>query len=542
MIARKSFIIVISNFILQVLGWVGIVVLAKTWGAASTAALGSIAFAMSFIAIFNTFADLGFGKAHIKRVSEGKDLGTCIGTYATIKVFLTMAMVVAVLTSLFIMKTFLNQNFSDATTESLIYVFLLYYIFTNLSAIPRQTFVAKKKMVKLNLPDIFGRMVKVPLSILVALTGVHAILVQDTIINVETMAYWPEFLRPLQIYIYEHALGAYAFTYTLDMLIVLAVGFYFLRKYPIKRPSYQMFKNYAIFALPITLMSVIGIISTNIDKLMIGFFWTNVEVGYYFTVQRVFEMISIIYMSLGTVLFPTFSELHSTNNIDKIKETVDVSARYLSMVVMPVIVVIIIFVNPVIYILLDKSFLPAAPVLLVLTIYAFLEAILRPYAAVITGIDKVKIGAKSSFFVCTTNIILNYLFIPQNGLLSYFGINGPTGAAFATVLSCTFGFIYIRIMLKRLIGLKYYQKNIPKHIFAGVIMGLILYYLSNNIFIMDLLNWYHLLIYAFGGLAIYIGILFLLKEFNKKDLMFFLDIIHPKKLLSYVNSELKEKK
>jgi len=36
-------------------------------------------------------------------------------------------------------------------------------------------------------------------------------------------------------------------------------------------------------------------------------------------------------------------------------------------------------------------------------------------------------------------------------------------------------------------------------------------------------------------------VLFLLKEFNKKDFNFFLDIIHPKQMLSYIKSEFKNK-
>lgn len=43
------------------------------------------------------------------------------------------------------------------------------------------------------------------------------------------------------------------------------------------------------------------------------------------------------------------------------------------------------------------------------------------------------------------------------------------------------------------------------------------------------------------GLAIYLGLLFVLREFKKQDLNFFLDILHPKEMLKYISSELKEK-
>jgi hypothetical protein len=37
-------------------------------------------------------------------------------------------------------------------------------------------------------------------------------------------------------------------------------------------------------------------------------------------------------------------------------------------------------------------------------------------------------------------------------------------------------------------------------------------------------------------------VLFIIKEFNKNDLIFFLDVLHPKKLFGYVKTELKDKK
>jgi prolipoprotein diacylglyceryltransferase len=59
--------------------------------------------------------------------------------------------------------------------------------------------------------------------------------------------------------------------------------------------------------------------------------------------------------------------------------------------------------------------------------------------------------------------------------------------------------------------------------------------------LIPLVRWYHLLVFAGVGLGIYLGILFVLKEFKKQDLLFFLGILHPKEMLSYIKSELKEK-
>ena len=64
MIARKSFLIISSQFIIRFIGWVGLVILARGWKDFSSEALGVIGFTMAFLALFNIIADLGFGLAY----------------------------------------------------------------------------------------------------------------------------------------------------------------------------------------------------------------------------------------------------------------------------------------------------------------------------------------------------------------------------------------------------------------------------------------------------------------------------------------------
>ena len=534
MIARKSALIVGTQFFTRFLGWIGLVILAKLWGGFAPEALGIIGFAMAFLAIFNIIADLGFSQAHIKRISEGKDLGMCIGTYAAIKLILTGLMVTIVFIAIYVWRNFFNGGFTDATTESVIYVFIVYYIFLDLAQIATVTFQGRREIAKRQVTGIFENIVKVPLMVLVALAGVSIV----GIASITPAVNWPQFLQPLQHFLAIRAIGSLAMTYVFATMTTLFVGMWFLRKHPLKKPKFNLFKSYFTFALPVMLLSVITVISVNIDKIMIGYFWTSVEVGYYFTVQQILQIILILSVAVGTVLFPSLSEHHSSKNFEKIQQATHLAERYISMVMIPPIVVIIIFVKPVISIMLSSAFLPAASVLITLTIFAFITSLIMPYTSLISGVNRPGIAAKIGFVMCGTNITLNYLLIPEGGLLSPFGINGPTGAAVATVLSSLVGFFGLRLAAKKLIGIKLLQSHTPCHILAGFIMTGILYYIGSLI---PLVRWYHLLVFAGVGLAVYLGVLFVLKEFKKQDLIFFLDMLHPKEMLSYVKSELKEK-
>ena len=83
------------------------------------------------------------------------------------------------------------------------------------------------------------------------------------------------------------------------------------------------------------LLPVTSVISLNVDKVMLGYFWTFKEVGYYFSVQRITTLLLAIPMAVGTVLFPTISEYHARDNLKGIKEVTHSAERYISMVAIP---------------------------------------------------------------------------------------------------------------------------------------------------------------------------------------------------------------
>jgi len=536
MIARKSFLIVFFSFFSDFLAWIGIVVLAKIWGGFAPEALGVVGFAISFVGIFEVISDLGFTSAHIKRVSEGKDIGKCIGTFIAIKIILTILMVFGIFLIIFLMQNIFHTGFYDATTYSVIIVIIFYSIFNKLQYISLGTFAGTGEFAKYQISKLFENLVKTPLTIVVALAGVSVLGY-----NIAPTVSWPDFLQPLQKFISTHAYGSLAVTYVIGATAVFFVGLFFMRKYPIKKPDIDLGKNYLTFAFPIMITSIVGTISTNVDKVMIGYFWTNVEVGYYFTIQRILIFINILYLSIGTVLFPTISNYYAKKNFDKIKSTVKLAERYISMIVIPPIFFILIFANPFINILLDSAFLPAAPVLSVLLFWALIQALTAPYINLVSGMNRPGVLAKINITVFLTNIILNFLIIPKNGILSGFGISGPTGAAVATVIAFSISFFGFRGFVKKMLDIRLFQSHTPRHIIAGIVMGLSLYFVGYYINLFPVIYWYILLLYAGFGLLIYLTVLFLLKEFNKKDFNFFLDIIHPKQMLSYIKSEFKNK-
>ncbi|MCK4266703.1 MAG: polysaccharide biosynthesis protein, partial [Thermoplasmata archaeon] len=325
---------------------------------------------------------------------------------------------------------------------------------------------------------------------------------------------------------------------------MLLMGFVLLRKYPIKKPNREYMKMYLKFATPLMVPVVFTLITLNIDKVMLGYFWSSVEVGHYFAVQRITTMILMISGAVGIVLFPTVSSFHSRYKHERKKRNRAIitvtqsSERYSSMVTIPLVFIIIVFTVPIIDIVLNSAFRPATLSLQVLAIYTYVLTLGMPYRFLILGMDKPALFAKVLVIGGVVNIVLNFLLIPENGLLSRFDINGPSGAAIAALISAIVLLVGFHNHSRKLMRHRLLQRKIFKHIVAGLLMGVLIWKLSTFI---EPLRWFYLVGLSFAGLGIYVGILWCIREFRKADFTFFVDTINPMNMARYIKTEIKEK-
>ena len=533
MIARRSFLILTTSSIVGIIGWIEFILIVKLWGGYAPEAIGIIAFTFSLMATFNFSTDLGFGAAHVKRISEGKDLGTCIGTFATIKIILTCLMTIIVILTINILKITSNEEFYNTTTEPIIYLFLITNIISNLLAIPITTFTGKKEFVKQVIPGFIGKIFQLIFLTLVVIAGASAGNISPTIV-------WPSALQSLQQLIADNAMESIAVVYIISITVNILIAMWLLRKYPFRRPSWVLFKSYFSFALPLMFLPFIGAITGSIDKLLLGYYWSSVEIGYFFAMGMIVNFASVFPSALSNVLFPTISEFHSNKNFVKIKQSIQLAERYISMITVFLIIGVVVLAIPVIKIFMSDEFLIASPILFLLAISSFIWCINGPYQSLVKGMDKPRILLKITIVTALISVALNFLIIPKDGLLSPFGIQGPTGAAVTGVLTALIWFFGLRIAAKKYAGLTILQSHTPRHIIASLGMGVVLYLLGFRTPFFSVIHWYHLIVLFGIGLIIYLGILFLLKEFDKQDFDFFVNILRPKKMLKYVKSELKD--
>ncbi len=466
---------------------------------------GVVAFALAYVGLFSFITNLGLSKAHIKRVSEGRDLGSCIGTYIVIKIALIGMLIGVVVGSILIWKYIVGRGFQSAEHEIVIYLMLLFYVFLELGNIATHTFSARRETAKEKIPTILDPVIRVPIIIMVAVFS-------------------------LSVY-------ALAGAYILGIAVFFMVSMVLFRGYPIKKFDKPLFKSYFRFSLPLIVSGALGTVMRNVDKVMIQLFWSSIAVGYYFAVERIVTIVLMVPIALTTLLFPEMSRYHGKKNLKKIRELSRISQRYVSMIVVPGVVLLILLSQPILYLLSGSIAANASILLQIMALYSFFISFSMLYANKIMAIGKPGMIAKIGITVGLINISLNILLIPTSIYgIPLFGM-GAVGAALATLTSAIISFVLYGIVTYKILRIKP-PLNILVHVLSACIMGLALFGLMMFI---DIVRWYEVVAVGLVGLGIYVAILYLLREFKKADLNLFLHVISPKGMKDYVKTELKEK-
>ena len=504
MIARKSALIILIQLLNGLIGFVGLKFIAlymQPWE------YGVVGFAYGFVALFSIFGDLGFGAAHVKRISEGKDEGTCTATFAGIKLILTGILASAAILSIFIWRFVFGRGFESSVHEQAVYLLLFYFVLANLSQVFIVTFSAKKEIAKGQIPFFVYTIIRVLITLVVAYFGFGVL--------------------------------ALAYTYLIGEIFQFIVAFYFFRTYPIKKPSFEYLQNYAQFAFPMAIASAASTVMLNVDRVFIQLFWGAQQVGEYFAVFNLSRFILNFSAALVILLLPTISEYHAKNNIENIRILTMTSERYLSMISFPIVVLLIVLAQPVIHILLSDKYLPALPVLQILPLFVLFEVLSQPYQSQLQGMNLPHIVRNRILLMMIVGVVLNVILVPSDikSLNLRLAGLGPTGSAIALVTAYFIGFITTRLYSFKVAGIKG-NNRILLHILAVMIMGIIVYFLTQYVYIG---RWYELIGISLFGIVLYFSILFIFQEFKKEDFNLFIDTLNVKKMISYIIKELKGK-
>lgn len=182
-------------------------------------------------------------------------------------------------------------------------------------------------------------------------------------------------------------------------------------------------------AWPIALMGLLGALSLNVDIIMLGWFRTPEEVGFYSAGQKIVQVLYTIPGIVASALLPLSSRLVGLMDHAKVRALIEKGLALVFALAFPLAAGGVILAKPIMVFLYGAEYLPGASafqILIATVLVVFPGTIL---GNIILAYDKQRniawyIGAASA-----SNAVLNALLIPLIGIV---------GAAIATIVAQTF--------------------------------------------------------------------------------------------------------
>ncbi len=322
---------------------------------------GIVVWTFALTTAINAVSDLGFNNAHIKRISEGNDLNDCVSTYTVIQLVLVGAMVATTLVTIMVWVVFLG----GALTGTLIYLFalfILYYVLLDIANIVTDTYASTMETAKCQTITLIAPLVRMVLVIFVVLSHMGAVQI--------------------------------AYAYARSAAIMLVIAWSFMRRDKIRWTRPTLFRSYYKFALPVALIVILTALTANLDKILIGLFGTNEQVAYYAAGQTLLSVLLLVGSSVTMLTFPSFSKLYTDGNLSSIKSLTNQAERYVSLIIVPVIVIIVLFPAQIASVLFGSTFAAAGDPMRILALGSLPTILTSIYISQIYAINRPGLSAK----------------------------------------------------------------------------------------------------------------------------------------------------
>lgn len=212
-------------------------------------------------------------------------------------------------------------------------------------------------------------------------------------------------------------------------------------------------KKMLTFGSQILAGNAINMVNYQADIVLIGYFLTATDVGYYAVAVGLSKFFWLIPSAIQMITYPATSEYWAKKDHGALQKMIDKSMKYTACVLLPVGLGVGFFAGDIITLIFGEEFIYAVLPLHILIVGTVVFGIVKAIGGSVTGIGRPDIGLKIVGISATINIVLNVLLIPVYGI---------TGAAVATAVSLfvasLLGIYTTSRMLNLRIDLKWYAR------------------------------------------------------------------------------------
>lgn len=203
--------------------------------------------------------------------------------------------------------------------------------------------------------------------------------------------------------------------------------------------------------------NMVSMIFGNIDQWMLAAILSPAAVAIYNPALRMNNLIEVPTWSITSIVFPQLSKRIKEEGSKSAKYLYEKSVGLILCIIVPLLIIIIIFANEVIFIIANSEYKDSVPILKITMLYCLFIPFGRQFGTVMDATGKPQLNFIFIVIQLIVNILSNYIFIVYYGTI---------GAAYGTLLAFFTGFVFNQF---------YLQKNLNIHFWRTFKYGLNFY-------------------------------------------------------------------
>jgi len=223
--------------------------------------------------------------------------------------------------------------------------------------------------------------------------------------------------------------------YFISVLVVLTLAWAYIKKkkalpmFLKTKSNASVFRELLVFSFPLALSTITTVFWKRFDILLIGFFLSDSQVGFYNAALPIAMLITIFLFGINRITLPVASELFSQNKEHELVLIYKTTARWSLMITIPLFFIIFLFPDVIVNIFFGAKYVQASNALRILAVGAFINSASGSFGEYLQSYGK----TKQIFLISLSGAIINFLLMIL--LIPKYGIEG---AATATSISLIF--------------------------------------------------------------------------------------------------------
>ncbi|GEM_PF-501781 len=191
--------------------------------------------------------------------------------------------------------------------------------------------------------------------------------------------------------------------------------------------------------------NVVSILFTNIDQILLGYYFDTKAVATYNTAMRVGNFSDIPLNSVATIVYPKTNQRLQSLGEKSLRHLYEKSVALILAFVIPSSIILILLTEPIIKLIATEQYLDVIPVIYIIICFSYFKPFIRYSGLIFQALNKSEIQFRLLIFLLFINFVLDILLIPKYNLI---------GAGVGSIISLFIGIFIALNLLKKMLDVQ----------------------------------------------------------------------------------------